>query len=410
MTKFFLKIVTIVLFFIIGKLGAQTINTGEISILPGTEFATVADFDNKPNGDFINDGQFIVYSNYNNDGLVTFSPEAASGLTYFKGTSIAQAISGAELSEFNNVRFENRMVQPAFLLSGTISVFGVSDFYKGIVSNNNLGGTFIFEENATHKNANNDSYIDGYVRLNGANEFEFPIGDAGYFRPSAINRTDSSQNLFKSKYVFENSNSLYPHKQKEEMITLIDVNEYWEFESSQSTVDVALTLRWDNSTTPKEITEESSDYSAAIVRWDDAESKWKLYSSAVDTQNGTVTAAVDRSGIFTLGKVRSVNADDVVVYNAVSPNGDGRNDYFNITGLEKFSDNSLIIYNRYGVKVFETTNYGANGNWFRGLSEGRVTVSKGEGLPTGTYFYVLKFKVSNGVYKDKVGYLYINND
>ena len=144
MTKICLKILTTVLFFIIGKLSAQTINIGEVSILPGTEFATVADFDNKSTGDFINDGQFTVYSNYNNDGLVTFSPKVASGLTYFKGSTQAQIISGGELSEFNNVKFENRMVQPAFLLSAEISIHGVSDFYKGRVSNNNSGGIVVF--------------------------------------------------------------------------------------------------------------------------------------------------------------------------------------------------------------------------------------------------------------------------
>lgn len=407
MTRIYIKIVLSVLF--IGKISAQTVNTGAMAVLSKTEFATIGDFDNRPTGDFINDGQFIVYSNYNNDGLVTFSPKETSGLTHFKGLEKAQIISGNELSEFNNVRFENRMAQPAFLLSGIISVYGVSDFNKGIISNTNSGGSFIFESDARPDNASNESYVDGFVERNGNYGFEFPIGSEGYFRPASISQIGSSNNFFKSKYVLENSNNLYPHTQKDDLITLINANEYWEFESNQSTVDAALSLSWNNSTTPTKLTKEDSDYSLAIVSWDDAESKWKFFTSAVDNQNETVTAAINKSGIFTLGKVRIATVDDVVVYNAVSPNGDGLNDYFNITGLEKFSDNSLQIYNRYGVKVFENSNYGVNGNWFRGISEGRVTVNKSEGLPTGTYFYVLKFKTSNG-YKDKVGYLYINND
>jgi gliding motility-associated-like protein len=406
MAKFYLKIVTTVLFFIIGKLNAQTTNTGEISILPGTEFATVADFDNKPTGDFINDGQFTVYSNYNNDGLVTFNPKAISGLTYFKGSAAAQIISGNELSEFNNVRFENRMIQPAFLLSTQINIYGVSNFYKGIVSNNNSEGKVIFEANASHDNTNDDSYVEH----NGNDEFQFPIGDGGYFRPSAVNQNSSSNGFFKSKYVFENSNALHPHTQKEKLISLINTTEYWKIESNQSTIDIALTLTWNSNTTPNELTKEDSDYSLAIINWDEAQSKWIYYTSATDNQNETVTAAINKTGIFTLGKVRVSNVDGIVIYNAVSPNGDGLNDYFNIQGLDKFPDNTLEIYNRYGVKVYETTNYGANGNWFRGISEGRVTINKGEGLPTGTYFYTLKFKMPDGDYKDKAGYLYINND
>lgn len=410
MAKIFFKIITTVLFFIIGKLSAQTINIGEISILPGTELATVADFDNKPTGDFINDGQFTVYSNYNNDGLVTFNPKTASGLTYFKGLAGAQIISGSELSEFNNVRFENRTIQPAFLLSAEISIHGVSDFYKGIVSNNNSDGIIVFETNATHKNTSDDSYVDGYVECIGKNEFQFPIGDGGYFRPSAFNQSSISKDFFKSKYVLENSNKLHSHTQKEEMITLINTNEYWSIESNQAVIDLALTLTWNSNTTPDELTREDLGYTLAIVNWDDAQAKWVHYASAVDNQNETVTAAINKTGIFTLGKVKTSTTEDVVVYNAISPNGDGKNDYFNIEGLEKFSDNSLQIFNRYGVKVFETTNYGANGNWFTGISEGRVTTAKNEGLPTGTYFYVLKYKTFSGDYKDKAGYLYINND
>lgn len=410
MTKFILKIVTATLFFTIGKLSAQTINIGEIAILSGTDFATVADFDNKSTGDFINDGQFTVYSNYNNDGLVTFSPKTASGLTYFKGLAGAQTISGSELSEFNNVRFENRMVQPAFLLSTEISIHGVSDFYKGIVSNNNSGGIVIFEANAAHKNTNDDSYVDGYVECVGKNEFQFPIGDGGYFRPSAFSQNSISKDFFKSKYVLANSNELHPHIQKEELITLINTNEYWKVESNQAVIDLALTLKWNTNTTPDELTREDSDYTLAIVNWDDAQSKWVHYASAVDNQNETVTAAINKTGIFTLGKVKTSTTTDVIVYNAISPNGDGKNDYFNIEGLENFADNSVQIFNRYGVKVFETTNYGANGNWFRGISDGRVTTAKNEGLPTGTYFYVLKYKTNNGDYKDKAGYLYISNN
>ena len=53
---------------------------------------------------------------------------------------------------------------------------------------------------------------------------------------------------------------------------------------------------------------------------------------------------------------------------------------------------------------------GINGNWFRGKSDGRATLKRNDGLPTGTYFYVLKYKTLKGNYKDKAGYLYINND
>jgi hypothetical protein len=44
---------------------------------------------------------------------------------------------------------------------------------------------------------------------------------------------------------------------------------------------------------------------------------------------------------------------------------------------------------------------------FRGLSEGRATVSKAEGLASGTYFYMIKCEDVNGKIIDQTGYLQI---
>ena len=98
----------------------------------------------------------------------------------------------------------------------------------------------------------------------------------------------------------------------------------------------------------------------------------------------------------------------VEVFNAVSPNGDGKNDVFYIKGLECFPDNTVEIYNRWGVLVFERDHYNNEDRVFKGISEGRVTINQAEQLPTGTYFYILKYKDENSKGFEKSGYLYIN--
>jgi len=102
----------------------------------------------------------------------------------------------------------------------------------------------------------------------------------------------------------------------------------------------------------------------------------------------------------------------VKVYNAISPNGDGKNDSFLLEGIECYPNNSLEIYNRWGVKVFETKGYDNSSRLFSGYSDGRSTISRNELLPTGTYFYTLKYEysydgVSGKQIIDKTGYLYI---
>ncbi|WP_426484543.1 gliding motility-associated C-terminal domain-containing protein [Flavobacterium sp. 2] len=107
--------------------------------------------------------------------------------------------------------------------------------------------------------------------------------------------------------------------------------------------------------------------------------------------------------------------ENILVHNAFSPNGDGINDVFVIDGigdLTCYPGNTVEIYNRWGILVFETTDYNNTTNAFDGTSRGRTTVNKSEGLPTGTYFYIVTYKSLDGnnviQYNKKDGYLYLS--
>jgi len=72
---------------------------------------------------------------------------------------------------------------------------------------------------------------------------------------------------------------------------------------------------------------------------------------------------------------------DLEFPNIITPNGDGKNDYFVITGADLiYSDGNptnLCIYNRWGKKVFETENY--NNDW------------DGDNLADGVYYYIFEY-------------------
>ena len=104
----------------------------------------------------------------------------------------------------------------------------------------------------------------------------------------------------------------------------------------------------------------------------------------------------------------SAAGDGVVVDNAVTPNGDGAYDVLTIVNIENFPNNSVRIYNRWGVLVFSTRAYNTQGNTFDGTSEGRATVARDNKLPTGTYFYILEYETTEGVMRQQTGYLYLN--
>lgn len=101
-------------------------------------------------------------------------------------------------------------------------------------------------------------------------------------------------------------------------------------------------------------------------------------------------------------------ACDITVYNAVSPNDDSSNDFLFIDGIECYPNNSIEIYNRWGILVYEETGYNNSLKSFKGVSEGRNTVNRNELLPDGTYFYILKYTDEENKKHDRSGYLYLN--
>ncbi|MGR3790360.1 T9SS type B sorting domain-containing protein [Flavobacterium sp. TN-1] len=107
-------------------------------------------------------------------------------------------------------------------------------------------------------------------------------------------------------------------------------------------------------------------------------------------------------------RVEPSNKEEFVIYNHMTPNGDGNNDVFFIDGIDKFPNNSVEVYNRWGVLVYEAKGYNNNDRSFRGISSGRVTIKQLEELPEGTYYYMFKYEDTKGMPQEKAGYLYIN--
>ncbi len=73
---------------------------------------------------------------------------------------------------------------------------------------------------------------------------------------------------------------------------------------------------------------------------------------------------------------------DGKIPNTFTPNGDGVNDTWNISGLLKFAQCSVLIYNRWGQSVFSSIGYTTP--W-----DG---TSNHKNLPVGTYYYIIDLK------------------
>lgn len=120
-----------------------------------------------------------------------------------------------------------------------------------------------------------------------------------------------------------------------------------------------------------------------------------------DSDNDGIPNYLDRDQVPT-------SVEDIDVINVITPNDDTVHDFLEIRRIENFPNNTVKIFNRWGVLVFQARGYDNGSNVFDGTSEGRVTVDKDNRLPVGTYFYIVDYVNDEGITKQISGYLYIN--
>jgi gliding motility-associated-like protein len=113
------------------------------------------------------------------------------------------------------------------------------------------------------------------------------------------------------------------------------------------------------------------------------------YSSITFSGNDAMRIRVcDTFGACTEHELQIQVAGEMIVYNALSPGNDGKNDIFYLQHIEFLPStqrNKVTIFNRWGDVVFDVEDYNNDDKVFRGLS------NDGKELPSGVYFYKIVF-------------------
>lgn len=150
---------------------------------------------------------------------------------------------------------------------------------------------------------------------------------------------------------------------------------------------VGFTLSPNQGITPLEVFFTNTSTNCVSYYWDfgngDTSTTWNP-SSITYTAEGTYTVTL--IGCNAGGCCDTVTQTVIVentsicrFANVFSPNGDGMNDFFDVD-CDKIIDYNIVIFNRWGNKVFESSDI--NSPW-----DG---TNGGSDVPEGTYFYIIK--------------------
>ena len=111
--------------------------------------------------------------------------------------------------------------------------------------------------------------------------------------------------------------------------------------------------------------------------WSTGDTDDAIYDLIAGTYNVVVT---DDNGCVGTASIEVISPDMLQIPSALSPNGDGFNDYFVVKGLDVFENNTFTVFNQWGNEVYSTNSY--QNDW-DGVG------SSGNALPDGTYFVIL---------------------
>ena len=175
---------------------------------------------------------------------------------------------------------------------------------------------------------------------------------------------------------------------------------------------------------PEAVDDEAETTSGTPVTIDvlanDGTGDWPVDPSTIaivnDPQNGTLTinpdgtvAYVSNTGFVGVDRftytvkddhghisntatvIVNVAANPLLIPNVFTPNGDGKNDRFEIVGIEGYDRVELYVFNRWGTEVYDNPNY--NNNW------------DGQNLNEGTYYYMIKLIKDDGQVETRKGWV-----
>lgn len=363
--------ISIALFFLVVPLHAQTLYLGDVlvSIAGGTTLTVDGEVENA--GVIANRGHLKVAGPWVNVG--TYVPEGE--ITFnSKSQTIPQIIhhNGQAFRTVNISGGTKKVILSDMVVEGEIR------FHNGVVERAG-NARLILDTDVVITGASDSSHVFGKVFHRGGGHKLFPLGDGARYLPVELTDIGDPSSMIGVEAMTLTNMTLPLHNKLEKMVP----GGYWHIDVASGFVGgspVVLPvsdLSWVHDPAKIVVAQSASPTEpfASIGRSRDVEahSEGRVKSEFAVTKPFVTLAT-------------SATPEDIVVYNAVSANGDGQNDFMRIEHITHYLPNKLTVYNRWGDRVFEIRNYDNETNVFRG----RANVNGDSELVSGTYFYVLE--------------------
>jgi len=361
-----------------GNAFAQLVNNGVKIFIDQNALLYVGDKTIHNDGSILNNGEMIVEGDWLNNRTAVFALES-NGKVIFKAKRAA--FSGAGTTSFPRLVFSGDGI---FDIKSNVDVRLSLDLGDAEIQLNNSqlhldnSGSALFRNKGFISTTGSGQFL---RHMDAGQEYIFPLGSSrlGVMRFVALKAKDASI-IGASFYDKDPSLDGYSRFSKENAIVAVNDSYYH------------LLKNWKGSgVVDASFYTSSAEKFSALVNWT-TKNNWDRVFPVSTQDNSSFFPGLSKSfvsqGVKLLNGVdipfafaEVTNAGPLEIYNAFSPDGDGKNDTWEVKNIDAFPDNDLKIFDRSGNLVYRVGSYNSTKYW------------DGQNAASGTYFYVLRVKI-----------------
>ena len=324
------------------------------------------------NGAITNNGNMVMGGVWYNLG--TYNPGTGE-ITFNSPTG-----SGPQVINHNNQAFTKLRISGGGekLILADLTIVEELILDDGVIGNED-NHKVTFNSGAIITGGSDQSHITGPVYQQGTGDKLFPVGNGTIYLPVEILGITTDSEVGVTLVEFSTPQS-FEFKQE---LSAVSDKRYWEMDvvnGSLTGTKVSLPIQGDEGLST---TEPTTQY--VIVQSSTSPIEFESLGQSNFTGSTTGGRIVSDNAVTDNLISIGILSEGIVVYNAISADGDERNTIMRISNITLFPKNVVSIFNRWGDKVFEVKGYDNDQKAFRGESN----IGGTKELPADTYFYVI---------------------